>query len=224
MPLRREATLTASPVTAWVPFPRVHVRGNHQAGVDAAVHGERSADPTLVLRAQSLDQVMDLHGGTDGTNRIILMSLRDSEKSQNPVPQQTINKTFVFRNNAFYPGKDLPGDFLHLLRIEPLGQGCVASKIRKEDCDVFAFRFRSGVLLGSRRVRLDLVPTFQAEVCPFRKLSLAPGTNHITPQTKNPTSRLRSRVILIPPYSCLPTVVVAKLEDGLLGYFGLRLN
>ena len=37
---------------------------------------------------------------------------------------------------------------------------------------------------------------------------------------KKPTSRLRNGVTLIPPCSGLPMVVVAKLEDGLLGFSG----
>jgi hypothetical protein len=50
-----------------------------QAGIDTAVHGEGGADPIFVLRAQSVDQVMDLQGSLDGPDRIIFVNPWDAE-------------------------------------------------------------------------------------------------------------------------------------------------
>ena len=91
---------------------------------------------------------MDLQCGLKGPDGIVLMGLGNAEKSQHPVPQQPVDETFVLRNNSLHPGKDLPGDLLHLLGVEPLGQGRVAGKIREQGGNVFALRFRSGVMVG----------------------------------------------------------------------------
>jgi len=84
---------------------------------------------------------MDLQGCLKGPDGIILMGLRNPKKNQHPVPQQPIDKTLVLSDDLFNPGKDLSGDLLHLLGLEPFGQGCVAGEIREQSGDNLTFRF-----------------------------------------------------------------------------------
>jgi hypothetical protein len=69
------------------------------------------------------------------------MGLGNPEKGQHPIPQQPINKAFVFGDDLFDPRKNLSGDLFHLLGVEPLGQGCLAGEVRKQGGDDLTFRF-----------------------------------------------------------------------------------
>lgn len=78
-------------------------------------------NPGFVARTQRFHVVMDLYGGSDGTNRVVFMGLRDAEESHHAVTHHPLDEALIAGNNLFDSGKNATRKLLYLFGVKFFG-------------------------------------------------------------------------------------------------------
>ena len=97
---------------------RIHFAGNRQTGVDTGMHGQALVDFGFELGADLGYEIVNLPGGHDGPDRIVLMGLGDTENRHDGIPGELFNESFIFGNDGFDLIEDSVDNIFDFFRIQ----------------------------------------------------------------------------------------------------------
>src|SRR5262249_35028458 len=123
-------SFSGNPVPSISGIPGV---GHDQAGMDTGVHSKWLPNTSLHLGTQLACEGMELHGGLDSSNGIILMGFADAVQRYHLVSHELLDDAAVPLDDLHGTLLNAPHDSLNLFWVEFLVHCRIAADIRKKN-------------------------------------------------------------------------------------------